>query len=528
MRSKIITTLIIVALSIIGCQKNLDNNSGLEFDALQVNFGAVSGGRSWEAGNEIGVYSFCTRNGEQNVRMSTNANAKHIAKSIDGSVYFTKASDGDQIIANKGDHNFRFYAYFPYSASNTDISGLNVQVPATQLHATGVDNYGLYVASQQVSTVVPTIDLDFKGVFSTVELYLPNDIIDENGNSVVRSLTLKAAVPDNFTGALADGGTYNLETGAFASNPSLQSKEVELDFGAAGIVLTDAFTKVSLAVAPFSVPEGGMDVVLRDLSGEETIITILDGEEGTILAAGEVLTEYLSRDNDGIIPVSFPVVFPLGNTTGQTHNATLQPRWVSEGIWTSTQTQAYVQWHKVSDPAPSPLQFRQFVNSGVISSPEVRGVWTGDYFEFVLPVKRFAAGTMVTMKHPLYTRQGPIFWNIEYYDEGQWKTLNKSSLTTDFPIDNATHEATFFLRYDEIGRIIEHTMVFNEAIQSGHLKIRLTCADGSKQAAGTSAATRTVAVRTTPYASGGSYAAPFYFRSVAGNDDSFSITFSIN
>src|SRR5690606_18603398 len=245
-------------------------------------------------------------------------------------------------------------------------------------------------------------------------------------------------------------------------------------------------------------------------------------------AAGEVLTEYLSRDNDGIIPVSFPVVFPLGNTTGQTHNATLQPRWVSEGIWTSTQTQAYVQWHKVSDPAPSPLQFRQFVNSGVISSPEVRGVWTGDYFEFVLPVKRFAAGTKVTMKHPLYTRQGPIFWNIEYYDEGQWKTLNKPSLTTDFPIDNATHEATFFLRYDEIGRIIEHTMVFNEAIQSGHQKIRLTCADGSKQAAGTSAATRTVAVRTTPYASGGSYAAPFYFRSVAGNDDSFSITFSIN
>src|SRR5690606_9150598 len=190
--------------------------------------------------------------------------------------------------------------------------------------------------------------------------------------------------------------------------------------------------------------------------------------------------------------------------------------------------QAHAQWYKVSDPTPSPLQFRQFVNSGSISTPEVRGVWTGDYLEFILPVKRFAAGTAITMKHALYTRQGPIFWNIEYYDEGEWKTLNKSSLTTDFPLTNATHEATFFLRYDEIGRVIEHTMVFNEAIQSGHLKIRLTCADGSKQAAGTSVATRTAEIRTTPFVSGSSYGAPFYFRSVAGDQDTFSVTFSIN
>ncbi|NGF56403.1 hypothetical protein G5B00_07720 [Parapedobacter sp. SGR-10] len=519
MRGEIITTLFIVALSMIGCQKNLDNNSGLEFDALQVNFGATSVGRTWAEGNEIGIYGFCTRNGEQDVRMSTNTNARYVAKSDGGAFHFAKVSDGDQIIANKDDHNFRFHAYFPYSASNSDMSALSVQVPARQLHATGVDNYGLYVASTQVSTVVPTINLDFKSVFSTVELYLPNDIIDEDGNSVVRSLTLKPAVPDNFSGVLADGGTYNLETGTFSSNPSLQSDEIELDFGTAGIVLTSAFTKVSLAVAPFTIPEGGMDVVLSDLSGNETIITILDGEEGTVLAAGQVLTEYLSRDNDGIIPVNFPVVFSLGLTNGDRNfTAVTQPRWVSDGIWTCpSQTQAYAQWYKVSDPAPSPLQFKQFVNTGAISSPEIRGIWTGDYLEFTLPVKRFAAGTAVTIKFPMYTRQGPVFWNIEYFDEGVWKS-NKTNVTSYDPA--YTRQATFSLIRG--GKIIEHTMIFAEAIQSGHVKIRITCADGSIQAD----TDTKVAVRTTPWVSSGTYGAPFYL--YLADSDVTSITFSTN
>src|SRR5690606_28388055 len=115
---------------------------------------------------------------------------------------------------------------FPYSNTSSDISAVGVQVPKKQLHTAGVGNYGLYVASKQVTTVVPTVDLDFKGVFSVVELYLPNDIIDEDGNSVVRSLTLKASVTDNFSGVLADGGTYNLETGVFTSSTNLQANEV--------------------------------------------------------------------------------------------------------------------------------------------------------------------------------------------------------------------------------------------------------------------------------------------------------------
>ncbi len=521
MRGKMIFTLFILALSMMGCKKNSDNNNSLEFDMLNVNFGGDLADRLWTEGDEIGIYSLCTRNDAQNTGMSANKNAKYIARVGGNEVYFANASDDDQIIATADDHNFRFYAYFPYSNTSSDISAVGVQVPKKQLHTAGVGNYGLYVASKQVTTVVPTVDLDFKGVFSVVELYLPNDIIDEDGNSVVRSLTLKASVTDNFSGVLADGGTYNLETGVFTSSTNLQANEVELDFGETGIVLSDAFTKVSLAVAPFMVPIGGMDVVIRDLSGDETTINILGSEddEGTMLAAGEILTQYLSRDNDGIVPVNFPVVFPLGKTNDVANfTAATQPRWVSEGIWTCpTQTQAYAQWNKVSDPASTPLQFRQFVNSGAISSPEVRGVWTGDYLEFVLPVKKFAAGTAVTVKLPMYTRQGPVFWNVEYLDGETWKS-NKTNVTCYDPA--YTREATFSLIRG--GKIIEHTMVFTEAIQSGHVKIRLTCADGSIQAD----TDTKVAVRTTPWISGSAYGAPFYL--YLADSDVTSVTFSIN
>jgi len=521
MRRKTIFIGAVLVLWMVGCQKNADNNGSLQFDVLNVNFEAEPTGRVWNEGDEIGIYSFCTRNDAQNVQMSTRANAKYTARAAGETVFFNKASDDDDIIAHATDHNFKFYAYFPYSDASSDPSAIAVQVPAKQSYSAGAGNYGLYVANKQTTTIVPTVDLEFTGIFSTVELYLPNDIVDESGNTAIRSLTLKPAAAENFDGVLADGGTYNLETGVFTSDASMQANAVAIDFGETGVVLADAFTKVSLAVAPFTVPAGGMDVIISDLAGNETTVNILgeEADEGTELTAGGVLTQYLSRENDGIIPVSFPVVFPLGKTNGVANvTADTQPKWASEGIWTCpTQTQAYAQWHKASDPAATPTQFLEIVNSGEISSPGVKGVWTGDYLEFVLPVKKFAAGTAVTIELPMYTRFGPVFWNIEYLDGDDWKS-NKTAVTSYDPA--YTREATFSLIRG--GKVIEHTMVFTEAIESGYVKIRVTCADGSILAA----TDTTVGVYEMPYTSGGSYAAPFYFY-LAGSDVT-NVTFSIN
>lgn len=524
MKRLIISTIAIsmLTLSMISCQKNLDNNNDLEFDVLNVNFGGDQAGKPWNEGDEIGIYSSCTRDGKESVSMSTNANAKYIASITGEEVRFSHASDEDLVVAMSTDHNFKFHAYFPYSESNTDMSAIRAEVPSKQYYSKNGGKYGLYVASKQVTTIVPTVKFDFKGVFSTIELHVPNDIIDSDGNSAIRSLTLQPAVPENFDGVLADGGTYNLESGVFTSNAGMQANKIEIDFGNEGIVLTDAYTKISIAVAPFTVPEGGMSVVIKDMDEKETTFNILaqESDKGTVLAAGEVLTQYLSKFSDGIIPVDFPVVFPVGVVDGyRNFTQDIQPRWTTEGIWTCpTQTQAYAKWNKVSDPLPSPTQVLATVNSGDISSPSIRGIWTGDYLEFVLPVRDFKAGTAVTTKFPMYTRQGPVFWNIEYLDGDEWKS-NREDITCYDP--NYTREATFSLVRG--GKIIEHTMVFTKKIDSGYLKIRFTCADGTIQAS----TDTTVDVRTAPWIDGtGAYGAPFYFY-LAGSDVT-SISFSIN
>src|SRR5690554_2657440 len=128
-------TISVLALSMISCQKNLDNNNSLEFDVLNVNFGGDQAGKTWEEGDEIGIYNSCTRDGKESVIMSTNANAKYIASITGEEVRFSNVSDEDLVIATATDHNFKFHAYFPYSGSNTDMSAIRAEVPSTQYYS---------------------------------------------------------------------------------------------------------------------------------------------------------------------------------------------------------------------------------------------------------------------------------------------------------------------------------------------------------------------------------------------------------
>ena len=223
----------------------------------------------------------------------------------------------------------------------------------------------------------------------------------------------------------------------------------------------------------------------------------------------------MNLDDDGITPVTFPVVFPLGKVNGvNSVTATNQPKWVSNGTWICTpQPQAYAQWVK---NAPDPLAGNNFTNSGPISSPGVKGIWTGDYLEFVLPVKQFAANTKVKMKFPVYTRQGPIYWIIEYLDGAEWKSNVKSIVSY---ASGYTRNATFAMNYG--GNVIEDSMTLTNAIESGLLRVRLRCVDGSLQA---SASTR-VTERATPNLVNGDYSTVFYFY-MAGSDVT-SVSFSI-
>lgn len=210
------------------------------------------------------------------------------------------------------------------------------------------------------------------------------------------------------------------------------------------------------------------------------------------------------KPSDGVVPVTFPVVFPLGVENGvKNFTAETQPKWVSTGYWSCpSQPQAYCQWNKVSDPSDKYQQKLETVNSGKVSSPGVKGVWTGDNFEFVIPVKQFAAGTSLTVKFPIYGRQQPVFWNIKYLDGEEWKIVDKQMIVSNDP--NYSMECSFAMKRG--GIVVEKTMKFENAIKSGFIHVKVECADGSIQAS----ADATFTKRTMPYTDSKGYGAPFY------------------
>lgn len=519
MRKTSFSTMCVLALLVAGCHNSDDNNRGLEYDTLRVNFRGNMANEPWETGAEVGIFASCTRNDAQNTPMSTNPNARYRAAEADESAALDNATDDDAIIAGASDHNYRFYAYYPYSGAAADMKAIAAAAPAEQPY-TGKANGGLYTASKSVTTVVPTVELEFRSIFATMELYLPDDLLDEDGNSVVKSMTLKPAVAENFSGTLAVSGIYDVTTGIFTEDPASRAQQIAVDFGTQGLALNDSYTKVPLVVAPFTVPNGGFEVTFTDMNDRQSSLTILDkaADAGTAVAAGEVTKHYLSASADGIVPVTFPVVFPLGYENNvPVFSATTQPQWLNEGLWICpSQPQAHAEWIKAYEPSDRYTQKLEYVASN-IGSPGIKGIWTGDCFEFTLPVKKFAAGTSVTLTFPMYTRQGPVFWDIEYLDGGEWK-CNKETVTCYDP--SYSMECTYSLIRG--GKVIEHTMTFANEVKSGHLKFRIKCADGSVQADSDAK----VAVRETPWISGSAYGAPFYLY-LAGSDIK-SVTFATN
>lgn len=116
--------LAVAALALVACDEAEENNHGLKYDSLDVNFSATKAGSQWSEDDIVGVRATCTRNGTENVLMSANDPACFTPVAASQQAYLVKKSDGDNILALSGDHNYRFYAYTPYDASIKDFSKL--------------------------------------------------------------------------------------------------------------------------------------------------------------------------------------------------------------------------------------------------------------------------------------------------------------------------------------------------------------------------------------------------------------------
>ena len=110
MRKTSFSTVCVLALLVVGCQNSDDDNRGLEYDTLRVNFkGSMTNG-TWETGAEVGIFASCTRNDAQDTPMSENANARYTAAAEGESSALAGTTEADAVIADASDHNYRFYA----------------------------------------------------------------------------------------------------------------------------------------------------------------------------------------------------------------------------------------------------------------------------------------------------------------------------------------------------------------------------------------------------------------------------------
>lgn len=491
-----------LAAALCACTGNSDNNKSLDYENIDVNF-SLKSSLDIPEGTEFGVVALCSRDGQTGVNMSSKQVTSYKIAGTGDVRNLVMTSESDRIEARKSDHGFSFYAIYPYKES-FDAEAMPVSLPAEQEYGRGVLSYLPIFASRKAVSVLPAVEFSTSTPFAVLNLSIPADIIEEGVPATLKSVTFSPS-DESFDGALAGEGIMNMEAGEF-SLTSGKSKEITLTFPGGGLKLEGSGTVLPAVVLPFVNPEGGFDITFTDVNGKtnQTAFLNQDSDAGKVVSAGDIVSVTVTRSSDGVVPVTFPVVFPLGKVDGvQNFTAALQPKWVSSGYWSCTsQPQAYCQWNKASDPLDNISQKLETVNSGEISSPGIKGIWTGDNFEFVIPVKKFAAGSKVTVKFPMYGRQQPVFWYIRYLDGEEWKIADLQKITA--KDENYGMECTFAAVRG--GIVVEKTLEFENAVKSGYLRIKIECADGSVQAA----ADAKYEKRTAPYYSGSAYGAPFY------------------
>ena len=500
------------------CNGNSDNNKSLDYENIEVKF-SLKSALDIPDGTEFGVVALCARDGQPDVNMQRKPVTSYRLSGTDGVRRLLPSSEEDNVLANKADHGFSFYAVSPYKET-VDVKSMSVSLPAVQKYSDGILAYLPVVSAKNVVSVLPAVEFDATTPFSVLNLSVPADIIEEGVPAVLKSLTFSPSDASLLGGPLAGEGTMDISEGKFTLT-SGNGSDITLAFPDEGLKLEGAGAVLPVVVLPFTVPAGGFDITFTDVNGKSNTTAFLnqDSDAGKEIAAGAVVNVNVTRSSDGVVPVTFPVVFPLGVVDGvKNFTADLQPRWVSEGYWSCTaQPQAYCQWNKASDPSETIKQKLETVNSGAISSPGIKGIWTGDNFEFVIPVKKFAAGTKLAVKFPMYGRQQPVFWYIKYLDGEDWKIADLQNITA----KDTRYSMACTFAMPRGGIVVEKTLTFENAVKSGYLRIKIECADGSIQAA----ADAKFEKRTAPYSSNGAYGAPFYL--YCANSDVNSVSFTL-
>ena len=507
---------------LVACQQMPTESNPLDYDEIDVCFKASLTGAEWPEGATVGIVATCVRDGEEGTVMS----GSKVARFKTGGEYLVPVSENDRVIARRGDHGFKFIAIYPCPDANADLAAIPVAVPATQDGRSDISTRLVSIGSTVALTVLPPVEINLSSPFSILTFEIPSDELTGT------SFSIKKVNVSLESGSLVQSGTYNAFTGKFTETGT--SGEVTVDFGE-GISLGSSSAIVQFLTAPFTVPEGGVEVNIIEGDNTETTLSAFSGDKDKGMQIKEGGTYSTVLTGDGIVPVKFPVIFPLGYKSDNTAYYTSTdpaPYWVDwvqdeafrkTGTWTGQhgkilcpdQPQAYFTWNwdeKISQLGiVYKLDAVANANAGIrMNSPWPVGMWTDDFFEFVIPVRKFAAGSIMKLTIPFFTRKGPTFWEVLYLDGDEWKSTAQDDLPA-LPGSDIKARATWAVPYHEVKDVWDNNfsvrMTFANAIPSGEIHIKVRVVDGSI----ISFAANTVTTgNTTPNVSGTTANAPWY------------------
>lgn len=251
-----------------GCMNYDDcGNTSLDYETLDVSFKATLPLQyTLRDDMYFGASGMCTRDGKTDVNMSS-VPVSRMGHTSAAPIYFFSQTDEDAIVGVKGDHNYRFYAYYPYDPSCTDMAAIPVNIPSVITYDENAPALSpLIVASTTVTSVIAPVPMAFSAPVSCqLTLRIP-----ETACEVIRSVRIYAG-NDSWKGRFAFTGTYDLLKGELQEDKTSLSKSIKIDFGPSGYTMKPGYLNISFLMGEAKYVTGGVKMEITDINGVATV-----------------------------------------------------------------------------------------------------------------------------------------------------------------------------------------------------------------------------------------------------------------
>ena len=271
-----------------GCMKYDDGeNSSLDYDRIDVSFTATLPLKyQLSPDMDFGLYGTCTRKGATSVSMSGTGIARY--DHADNSPFYLYATSAEDVLTGlKGDHNYQFFAYYPYNEAYTNATAIPVNVPSQITYRENAETLSPFlVARSTVTSVIAPVPLTFSAPATCqMTIRICNTVC-----SVLKSLKIHPKNESSWRGQLAFDATYNLVKGELAVTNGTASKSITVDFGSQGYVLQPEYLEVSFLMGEAKYLSGGVELVITDIDGNVKTQQMYDARKTFLAGTSETYT----------------------------------------------------------------------------------------------------------------------------------------------------------------------------------------------------------------------------------------------